>query len=447
MITYGINANQERRLALRAKTLLCGFCGMILAGGVLAPAPASIARGADAGDWPRWRGPLGDGISHDPIADKWPEDGPKKLWEQPAGLGYSSPVAQGGKVYLFASGADGQETLSSFDAQTGKPLWSQGYPMHDHIDYPGARATPFIDGDFIYTYGAGGDLAGWALADGKPVWRLNVVKETGAKLLGDNQVWAEASSPLVAGELVYVQGGKEGPVAVAVNKATGKIAWQSEAKGLAGYAACVLGEVAEGGSQLFVFGGDALYGMEPASGKTLWSLPWKTQYNINAATPLFDGAHLFVTSDYNHGCMMVEVGKAGARKLWDNKSVQSRFQAPVLDGKFLYSNSDDKRGTLKCLSWPDGKLAWDVKEPDLKLGFGGSILRDDDKLIALSQDGVLSLLKATPEAYEKLSQFKLFTPKGENSASTPDIWSSPILYHGKLYAKGEDTLVCLDLGK
>ncbi len=415
---------------------------------VLLAGAASIARAADSDEWPCWRGPRGDGISHDPIADKWPDDGPKKVWEQPVGIGYSSPVALGGKVYLFATAADGQETLSCFDAGTGKPLWTQGYPVHGTIDYPGACATPFIDGDFIYTYGAGGDLASWALADGKPVWRINIVKETGAKLLGikHGQVWAEASSPLVAGGLVYVQGGQDGPVAVAVNKTTGKIAWRSEANGEGGYAACVLGDVKDGGSQLFVFGGEALFGMDPATGKTIWSEPWKTEYDINAATPIFDGTHLFVTSADSRGGLMMEVLKAGAKKLWENKNMQSKFQSPILDRKFLYGNSQEKNGTVKCLSWPDGKIKWAVKERDLKLDFGGSIVRDDDKLITLSQDGVLSLLKATPEAYEKISQFKLFDPTAENSKSTKDIWSSPIIYHGKLYAKGEKELVCLEVG-
>jgi outer membrane protein assembly factor BamB len=432
---------------VRANSLRPALFGIFLAGAALAPLLAPIARGADSEEWPRWRGPRGDGISHDPIADKWPDDGPKKVWEQPVGIGYSSPVALGGKIYLFATGADGQETLTCFDAAGGKPLWSQGYPMRDHVDYPGARATPFIDGDTIYTYGAGGDLASWALADGKPGWRVNVVKETGAKLLGDVQVWAEASSPLVVGDLVYVQGGQDGPVAVAVNKTTGKIAWQSEAKGMGGYAACVLGDVKDGGSQLFVFGGDAVYGMDPASGKTIWSQPWKTQYDLNAATPVFDGTHLFLTSDYNHGCMMLEVSKAGAKKLWQNTNMQSQFQPLTLDREFLYGNSEDKSGTIKCLSWPDGKVKWAVKERDLKLGLGGSVLRNDDKLIAMSQDGVLSLLKATPEAYEKISQFKLFAPTGETTKGTADIWSSPIIYRGKLYAKGEKQLVCLDVSK
>src|ERR1700677_3720939 len=113
-------------LAVKEVDLRSNILGVLLAGALLAP----LARAAGSDEWPCWRGPRGDGISHDPIADKWPDDGPKKVWEQPVGIGYSSPVAIGGKIYLFATGADGQETLTCFDAESGKPLWSQGYPVH-----------------------------------------------------------------------------------------------------------------------------------------------------------------------------------------------------------------------------------------------------------------------------------------------------------------------------
>lgn len=414
----------------------------VLAGVLLAPALVSAAQqaapAAGGEEWPRWRGPRGDGISHEPIADKWPEGGPKKLWEQPTGIGFSSPIGFGGKVYVFSAEEMKDEKLTAYDAESGKVAWSQSYPMRDKVDYPGTRATPFIDGDFVYTYGAGGDLVCWALADGKIIWQLNVVKETGETLLGEVQVWAEASSPLVAGDLVYVQGGKGGPVAVAVDKKSGKIAWRSEAKGLGGYAACVLGDVA-GAKQLFVFGGDKLYGMGPATGKTLWSQPWKTNYNINAATPVFDGEHLFISS-YGHGCMMLQVSKSTAKDLWHNRTVQCKIQAPVLDGNLLFANADN-RGTIKCLSWPDGAVKWAASDPELLLGPGGSILRDADKLITMSESGTLSLVKTTAQGAERVGQVKLFTVTG----SQPDIWSTPLLYHGKLYAKGENQLVCLDV--
>ena len=47
------------------------LCGLLLA------LPVAAA------DWPQWRGPFRDGSSASsvPLADSWPEDGPKLLWE------------------------------------------------------------------------------------------------------------------------------------------------------------------------------------------------------------------------------------------------------------------------------------------------------------------------------------------------------------------------------
>ena len=34
------------------------------------------------GEWPKWLGPNGTGISTDKIAEQWPTEGPAKLWSQ-----------------------------------------------------------------------------------------------------------------------------------------------------------------------------------------------------------------------------------------------------------------------------------------------------------------------------------------------------------------------------
>jgi outer membrane protein assembly factor BamB len=100
--------------------------------------------------------------------------------------------------------------------------------------------------------------------------------------------WGLASSPLVHGDHVVVQAGKGGAVAVAANKADGKVAWVSQAKGVGGYAQVIAADVG-GKPQLIAFGGTALFGLDPATGKTLWQQPWKTSYDVNAATPVYDG--------------------------------------------------------------------------------------------------------------------------------------------------------------
>jgi hypothetical protein len=55
----------------------------------------------------------------------------------------------------------------------------------------------------------------------------------------------------------------------------------------------------------------------------------------------------------------------------------------------------------------------------------------------MSERGQLFLIHATPEGYKVLSQKPLF--------DYSMVWSTPMIYRGKLYAKGENELVCLDI--
>src|SRR4051794_36952895 len=80
-------------------------------------APATMASVVE--DWPKWRGPRGDQISREALPDKWPDGGPQTLWAADVGIGYSSPIVTGGRVYLFSL-SNSKETLTAFDANSGK---------------------------------------------------------------------------------------------------------------------------------------------------------------------------------------------------------------------------------------------------------------------------------------------------------------------------------------
>jgi outer membrane protein assembly factor BamB len=125
------------------------------------------------------------------------------------------------------------------------------------------------------------------------------------------------------------------------------------------------------------------------------------------------------------------------KKLWESRNLKSRFQPVVLDDGFVYGNSG---GDLVCIKWDTGQLAWLAKDREMKLGVGGSLVRvGGDKLITMSERGRLSLVQATPKGYELLGQVHLF--------DADQIWASPLVYDGKLYCKGRDELVCLDVSE
>jgi outer membrane protein assembly factor BamB len=410
-----------------------------------------------AEEWPEWRGPRNDGIVRDEkIADAWPAEGPAKLWEAQVGIGFSSPVAVDGVVYLFAI-EDGKDTAYAFDAGTGQVRWKQQSDsfytgeMNQAAmakDWTGTRASPTIDGDRVYTYGFRGDLICRERATGKQIWHNNVVTETRTKPI----TWGQGSNPLIDGDTIYVQGGINGPVLLALDKNTGKILWQSEnlpedtskddpedyGKGefdKGGYARPILVDV-KGTKQLIVFGGEALWAFDPRNGKTLWSHAWPTQYDVNAATPIHHEGKLFITSAYGKPparCALFELTPTGVKEVWKNNQLTAKYQPPILENGHLYGNSE---GAVRCLSWKDGKTLWTAKD---RISQGGSMVRvAPDKLLMFTETGKALLARATPEKYEKLGEFQAVERTG-------NAWSTPLVYRGKMYVKGRNDFICYDL--
>lgn len=382
----------------------------------------------------QWRGPDRSGIyPAQGLATAWPAEGPKQLWSAKTGIGYATPVGHDGKIYIFyLDESAGKDVLECLDAKTGKSIWKQSYDKGYTADFKGTRCTPVIEGERIYTYGGNSQLIAWNLADGKQIWSLDVLKETGGK----NKRWGISSMPLIVGDVMYVQGGEGAAAAVCVEKATGKIVWKSEAQG-GGYATPVLMRASDG-PVLLCFGHEKLVGMNPKDGKTLWTLDekWEIEWNVNATMPIVHEGKVFITCAYKNGhAGIYEVTAAGIKQVWNGKDVTARFQPGILEKGFVYVNSE---GTLKCIDLNTGKVQWAVTNDRTLLGMGGSLVRFGDMLVLLSERGKLTLGKATPEKFEKISQVN-------KAVEGTKVWSSPLIYDGKLYLKGTDELLCYDI--
>src|SRR2546426_7367523 len=94
---------------------------------------AVLAGDLGAEDWPRFRGPRGDGASTEAkLPLHW---GAKEntAWKvELPGMGSSSPIVVGERVFVTCfSGTVAQEVVRHvlcFDRKTGKPLWKNSYP-------------------------------------------------------------------------------------------------------------------------------------------------------------------------------------------------------------------------------------------------------------------------------------------------------------------------------
>ena len=144
-----------------------------------------LAISASAGthaQWPQWRGPTRDGTA--PVANV-PASGPEKptlRWKQPAGEGYSSPVVDGGRVFVH-SRRDPQEIVTAFDLASGNTLWRATYDAAFTKNQYAAQmakgpfSTPLVAGGQLYTLGVTAVLSAFDASTGALKWRKDFSKE------------------------------------------------------------------------------------------------------------------------------------------------------------------------------------------------------------------------------------------------------------------------------
>jgi outer membrane protein assembly factor BamB len=395
---------------------------------------AAVLAGTAAADWPQFLGPNRDGASAETgLAATWPADGPKRVWERPAGAGFSGPVVAGGRVVVFQR-VGGEEVVECLEAATGQPVWRVGAKT-DYVDDfgfdEGPRSTPLVAGGRAYTLGAAGRLACLNFENGQTVWERNVI--------ADYQVpkgfFGVATSPILEGDRLIVNvGGKEAGV-VAFDAGTGKEVWRAT-RDPASYSSPTAATLA--GKRTVVFlTREGLVGLDPADGAVRFQRHWRARLHasVNAATPLVAGNEVFVSASYSTGAGLFEVTAEGLREVWANdRSLSSHYNTPVQRGGYLYGIDGRQEGgaaELRCVEWKTGKVVWSKEE------FGCATLTlVDGNVLALNERGELLLIEATPAGYrEKARAAVLGNP----------CRAAPALADGRLYARDGKKVVCLDL--
>src|SRR5205823_2296000 len=81
---------------------------------------------AQAGDWPGFRGPHGDGVAENEKPPIWFNESSNLLWKTDLGPGLSSPVIWKGQVFVTSADAPEKKlTTLCLDSKTGKRLWEK----------------------------------------------------------------------------------------------------------------------------------------------------------------------------------------------------------------------------------------------------------------------------------------------------------------------------------
>lgn len=389
---------------------------------------------AGAADWPQWLGPNRNGVCGEKnLLTSWPKNGPKVLWKVKGGDGYSTIAVVGNRAYTLVQ-RSGKEWAIALNAKNGKQLWQTPLGPAYKNDYgSGPRSTPTVEKGRVYVQSVTGPLVCLNADSGKIIWQHHLLKEFKIK----NITWGLSSSPLVDGHLVFAIPGAKNAAVAAFDKKTGDLVWKT-GSAKAAYSSPVAVNVG-GMKQIVFFNAAGLLAVEPKTGKKLWHIPWKTEFDCNICTPLVLGDRLFVTSGEKVGCAMLQLSASGPPdtdwKSGGRKSVMMNYWAnSVYHDGYLYGLSGEfnKRVDLHCVNAKTGKLKWS------KPGFGlGAMTLADGHLFITTKKGDLVLVEATPKGYDQKSRISLL---GTNR-------TAPTISNGRMFLRDLQYIYCLDIAK
>lgn len=382
-------------------------------------------------DWPQWRGPNRDAHA---VGFNAPAMWPKELserWHVEVGQGHSSPVVVDRKIYLFSRRGE-DEVLACLNLTDGKELWQHAYPAPYQVNAvaamhgKGPKSTPVVAGGRVVTFGISGILTCWDAKNGKQLWQ----REFSKQFSKTSPLYGAAMSPAVVDErcIVHVGGHDKGAL-VALDIKNGHTLWTCTDDGPA-YASPVIVTLDEV-RQVVTQTQKACIGVDLDEGKLLWKIPFQTEYDQNAVTPIeHEGSMIF--SGINKGIDRYRIEQADDEwetdKVWGEKEVSFYMSSPVTEGQTLFGFSHRQKGQLFALDLTTGKTLWTSEG---RFGENASLVQAGKVLAALTTSGEVIFFRPSDKEFEPVARYKV--------ADTPT-WAHLVVLPGRLLVKDESKL-------
>ena len=421
----------------------------------------------DAQDnWPRFRGPNGDGVAEDDsrLPTKWGATENVKWSTDLPGWGWSCPIVWGDKVFLTSVVSDDPEVTPKkglylgrgvrtpakglhhwfvycLDLQTGRELWKREshtgepqIPRHPKSTY--ATETSTTDGERLYVLF--GDVGLYCYDfTGEQLWSHAIEAK---KTFFD---YGAAASPVVHdGQVIIVYDNQEESYIAAFDAGTGKQRWRTERDEKSTWATPFIWEN-ERRTEIVVCGKRKNRSYD-LSGSVLWEFDGRMS-NLVIPSPFAAHGLLYITSGYvgdaHRPVFTIRPGATGDITLEDRETSNEHIAwyqpkagpynpSPIVYGDYYYTLFD--RGFLTCHDARTGHEVYGKKRFAAGATFTASPWAYNGKLFFLSEDGDTYVVQTGPE-------FKLL-----NTNSLDELClSSPAVSQGNLLIRTASRVVCL----
>ena len=387
-----------------------------------------------AENWPRWRGPNGDGTSSETnLPTKW-DSTTNVLWKSPVpGVGHSSPIVWEDRLFTITAIPETQERkLLCYDCKSGNLLWQVTVlktPLESkHNDNSYASGTPATDGTNIYVSFV--DRADVVVAaydfTGKQVW----LQRPGTF----SSPHGYSCSPVLYKDKVIINGDSKGDAFVAaLSRTDGHTIWKTRhQKPALSYSTPIFREIA-GRMQMIFCGNQEVASYNPDDGSRNWFVNGPSQEFC--ASPVYSekAGLVYISSSWpqRHLLAIKPNGKgdvSDSNIAWRSTEGAYYVPSPIITGDYLFTTMTN--GQVHCIEATTGKILW---KESLGKQYSSAVLANG--LVYMPNDeGVITVIKPGP-TFESIAKNNI----GETMIA------SPAISNGRIYLRGAKHIFCIGL--
>lgn len=370
-----------------------------------------------AGDWPQFRGPLGNGVSDETGVPTVLDANRELAWKADLpGRGLSSPIIVGDRIFVTCSSGLRQQHLHvlCLRASDGSRLWERQFwatgrsMCHEKIAV--AAPTPACDGQHVVALFSSSDAVCLDL-EGNLLW----FRGLGRDYPRSGNSLGMASSLLILGGVALAQIESDSEAfTVGLDLETGANRWKLERPHKANWSSPI--PISQEGRQLVLLqSAKSVAAVDPATGTVAWSY---AEAGSSVPSSVMSGGVIYVPS---RGLTALQPPAQGEqpKALWQSNLLHPSTASPIVIGDKVFTLND--AGILTCGDTANGQRLWQLR---LKGPFSATPVAVGRFLYCVSEKGLAQVIDTSKPEGEVVSELDL----GETILSTPSVAKGAIYF-------------------